>query len=80
MTFRRSADTLLLSPPDVEEPQVTTVPSSLRAAKALFEADMRMTPELSCSETELLSAPLRGFPQVMTDPSLVKAANAPYED
>ena len=49
--------TALLSPAELEDPQVTTEPSDLRAAKAPKLEKIWLTPELSWLATALLSPP-----------------------
>ena len=52
-------DTELLSPPEVDEPHVTTEPSLFRAANASSVENISVTPELKEDDTALLSPPSR---------------------
>ena len=74
-TFVSQGATPLLSPPTQSSPQVTTVPSALRAAKAKPVEKICVTPELSWPATPLLSLP-ELVPQVTTEPSALRAAKA----
>merc|ERR1719285_675174 len=61
---------LLLLPPHSPWPQVTTVPSVLRAANALTVEKIRST-LIRCSATELLLPPTLLAPQTTTVPYIV---------
>ena len=67
-----------LSPPIPFDPQVTTLPSLLRAAKAPSEGKISTTPEPRAVLTEELSPPLEVLPHVITLPSLLRAAKAEF--
>mmetsp|Transcript_44647 Transcript_44647/g.123743 ORF Transcript_44647/g.123743 Transcript_44647/m.123743 type:complete len:270 (-) Transcript_44647:168-977(-) len=58
-------------------PQLTTEPSSFKAAKAPVVPDTCVTPLRSCAATALESPPMSGRPHAITEPSSLKAANAP---
>ena len=74
--------TALLSPPlllsmlSMKEPQVTTEPLALSAAKASCVEKITLTPERSWLVTALLSPPSLASPQVTTEPSALSAAKA----
>ena len=65
-----------LFPPLRSWPQVTTEPSSLRAANADWVAKTSLTPEDSESMTDELSPPFSFSPHVTTEPSSFNATNA----
>jgi hypothetical protein len=72
--------TLLLLPPKAASPQVITVPSARRAAKAALELRMLNTSTLPLRAVVTAPAgrapPLPASPQTTTEPSLRRAAKA----
>jgi hypothetical protein len=66
-------------PPLVESPQVTTLPSLFKAAKAPSVEYMVVTPLVKLADTSIgtvVSPPVVESPHTTTDPSIFKAANA----
>ena len=72
----RPVATLDESPPQLEMPQVMTLPSVLRAANASLVEKIRVTPLDRPVVTLDESPPQLELPQVMTLPSVLRAANA----
>ena len=64
-----SSATALLSPPWLSGPHVTTLPLSLRAAKARWVEKMRITPEETASDTSPNPPPKSASSHVTTLPS-----------
>ena len=68
--------TLLLSPPAVRSPQVTTELCSFNAAKAYRVENTWLMPLLSSMPALLLTPPYAASPYVTTEPSCFSAAKA----
>ena len=71
--LERAACTLLLLPPQLWFPQVTTDPSVLMAANAVSFPTTLTTEAAIFAATKLESAP-EPWPHVTTDPSVLRAA------